>query len=106
MIPDRKKVVTDRVYSDTKDPHHYEKLSYQNPLEIKMTAKYKSHIRCRHEMFNGRLNLFGLWVTHFTTLKRTIIFFLSVAVMIQYQKDLGAKLLSAWNIEGNTVEIN
>ena len=59
LIPVGKKASTDRVYADANDKEHNAKLSYPNPSDDIKTAKLKSHIRCRHETFNGRMAKFG-----------------------------------------------
>lgn len=91
-----KQVVTDRVYGNSKNKNHNRKLCLPNPLDDKKTAKFKACIRCRHETFNGRLSFFNaLNATFCHSHGNHQCVFQSVAVIVQYQMDLGAPLFDA-----------
>ena len=93
MIPDGKKVITDGVYGDMTQKGHNEKLSLPNAMDDKITAKFKARARARHESFNGRLCHFNSLSQKFHHAKdKHRYIFESVAVIVQYQMDLGAGL--------------
>ena len=95
-IPVQKKGVTDRVYGDKKNKKHNMKLCLPNPMDDKKTAKLKSRMQCRHETFDGRLTFFNaLNATYRHSEESHQYVFESIAVMVQYQMDLGAPLFDA-----------
>ena len=58
-----------------------------------LTAKFIAHAKARHESFNGRITFFNsLSQTYHHAENKHKHIFESVAVMVQYQMDLGAEL--------------
>lgn len=59
-IPETKKVICDRVYSNLNNRADEEKLALPNMMDDQQTANFKARARYRHESFNGRLVTFKI----------------------------------------------
>ena len=93
-IPE-KLTIADAGYQ-TSEPDEKGLFAVSSSLDSSELAKFKSRVRSRHESWNGRAKFFSILGEKFKhgTEKQKVAFE-AVAVIVQYQMDLGAPIFSA-----------
>lgn len=97
-IPSGKKIIVDGVYSSKAKPDNHNKLALSNPMDDATTAKFKARAKACHETFNGPIQFFKALqekYCHRHSYHKYVC--KSIAVMVQYQMDLGLLLFSVWS---------